>query len=67
MQREMLISNSIGTTPSPGAMHWVGRVLADEAKRPKPGSLDGPAYFSILTDRDYSDSDQIRIVTLWKN
>ena len=49
MQEATLISNSIRTTPPPGALRWVGRVLADEAKRPKPGSWDGPAYFDILT------------------
>ena len=43
----MLISNSRRTIPPPGALHWVGRVLVDEAKRPKPDSRDGLAYFAI--------------------
>ena len=43
------ISNSMSTTSPPGATRWVGRVLADEANRPKPGSRDGPAYFAVLT------------------
>ena len=49
MQGATLISNSRRTTPPPGAQRWVGRVLADEPKRPKPESKDGPAYFAILT------------------
>ena len=36
------------TTSPSGALRWVGRALADEAKRPKPGSRDGPAYFATL-------------------
>ena len=49
MQGATLISNSRRTTPPPGALRWMGRVLVDEAKRPKPESRDGPAYFAILT------------------
>ena len=49
MQRTTLISNSRGITSPPGALRWVGRVLFDEAKRPKPESRDGSAYFAILT------------------
>ena len=49
MQGATLISNSRRTTSSPGALRWVGRVLFDEAKRPKPESRDGSAYFAILT------------------
>ena len=48
MQEATLISNSMRTTLPPGVLRWVGRDLADEAKRPKPGSRDGPAYFAIL-------------------
>ena len=33
MQRATLISNSMRTVLRPGALRWVGRVLADEAKR----------------------------------
>ena len=43
------ISNSRHTTPPPGALRWVGRILVDEAKRPKPESRDNPIYFVILT------------------
>ena len=49
MQGATLISNSRLTTPPAGALRWVGRVLVDEAKRPKPESRDGPAYFAMLT------------------
>ena len=44
-----LISNSRRTTPPSGALRWVGRVLVDGTKRPKPESRDGPAYFAVLT------------------
>ena len=54
MQGATLISNSRRTMSPPGALRWVGRVLVDEAKRPKPESRDGSAYFAILT---CSDSD----------
>ena len=49
MQGATLISNSRRTTSSPGALRWVGRVLVDEAKRPKPESREGSAYFAIPT------------------
>ena len=49
IQGAMLICNSMLTTPAPGAPRWAGRVLADEAKRPKPGSRNGFAYFDTLT------------------
>ena len=42
-----LISNSRCATPPTGALRWVGRVLVDEAKRPKPQSRDRPVYFAI--------------------
>ena len=49
MQGATLISNSTRITPLQRELRWVGRVLAVEAKGPKPGSRDGPAYFAILT------------------
>ena len=49
MQGAILISNSRRTTSPPGALRWVGRVLFDEAKRPKFESRDGSAYLAVLT------------------
>ena len=49
MQGATLISNSRRTTSPTGAPCWMGRVLFDEAKKPKPESRDGSAYFAILT------------------
>ena len=49
MQGATLISSSMHPTLPSGAQCCMGWVLFDEAKRPKPGSRDGPAYFAILT------------------
>ena len=52
IQRATLFSNSMRATPPYGALRLVERVLADEAKKPKPGSRDSPTYLAILYRRD---------------